>query len=81
MQHKFGIELDFDEVRELEPNELKDLVCDRAVTAYDEKEAEYPVMAGLYHFSSGAGRSRLDREKLVAWASERFEAALSTWKT
>ncbi len=34
-------------------------------------------MAALYRFSSGAGRSRLDRESLIAWASQRFEAQLS----
>jgi len=77
VKHKFGIELDFEDVRELEPNELKDLVYARAVKAYDEKEAQYPVMAALYRFSSGAGRSRLDRENLIAWASQRFEAPLS----
>jgi len=77
VKHKFGIELDFEEVRELEPNELKDLVYDRSVKAYDEKEAQYPVMAALYRFSSGTGRSRLDREHLIAWASQRFEAPLS----
>lgn len=77
VKHKFGIELDFEEVRELEPDELKDLVYDRAVKAYDEKESQYPVMAALYRFSSGAGRSRLDREGLIAWASQRFETHLS----
>ncbi len=77
VKHKFGIELDFEDVRELEPNELKDLVYDRAVEAYDEKESQYPVMAALYRFSSGAGRSRLDRESLIAWAGQRFETSLS----
>jgi preprotein translocase subunit SecA len=77
VRHKFGIELEFEEVEELEPNELKDLVYARAVQAYDEKEAQYPVMAAVYRFSSGVGRSRLDREGLIAWASQRFEASLS----
>jgi preprotein translocase subunit SecA len=77
VKYKFGIELDFEEVQELEPHELKDLVYGRAVHAYDEKEAQYPVMAALYRFSSGPNRSRLDREGLIAWASQRFEAPLS----
>ncbi len=72
VRSKFGIELDFDEVRELEPHELSELVCQRAEKAYDEKEAEYPVMASLYRFSSGVNHSKLDREGLVAWASQRF---------
>ena len=50
-------------------NEIKDQV--RA--AYEQKEAEYPVMAGIYRFSSGEGHSaHLDREGLVGWARERF---------
>jgi len=77
VKHKFGIELDFEEVRELEPEELQQLVCDRAEEAYDDKEAEYPVMASLYRFTSGAGRSRLDRDLLAAWAKDRFQAGLS----
>ncbi|MBC8869940.1 MAG: SEC-C domain-containing protein [Planctomycetes bacterium] len=77
VRHKFGIELDFEEVRELEPEELRQLVCERAEEAYDDKEAEYPVMASLYRFASGAGHSRLDRESLAAWAQHRFATNLS----
>ncbi len=77
VRSKFGIELDFDDVRELEPEEFRELVCQRAEVAYDDKEAEYPVMASLYRFSSGAGHSRLDRESLAAWACERFQTDLS----
>ncbi|MCY2993901.1 MAG: SEC-C metal-binding domain-containing protein [Planctomycetota bacterium] len=76
VRNKYGIELDFDEVRQLEPKELKRLVCGRAEKAYDEKEAEYPVMASLYRFSSGVGHSRLDRDGLVAWARDRFKMPL-----
>lgn len=77
VRHKFGIELDFEEVRELEPEELQQLVCERGGVAYDDKEAEYPVMASLYRFATGAGHARLDRESLAAWAKERFETDLS----
>jgi preprotein translocase subunit SecA len=45
VQHKFGIELEFDEVRDLEPDQFRQLVYERAERAYDEKEAQYPVMA------------------------------------
>jgi preprotein translocase subunit SecA len=77
VKHKFGIELDFDEVRELEPEPIRQLVYQRAERAYDGKEAEYPIMAALYRFSSGPNHSRLDREGLAAWASERFQTELS----
>ena len=50
---------------------------DQVRAAYEQKEAEYPVMAGIYRFTSGEGHSaRLDREGLVAWARERFRTDL-----
>jgi preprotein translocase subunit SecA len=77
VQTKFGIKLDFEEVNELEPDELKELVCQRAAEEYDEKEAEYPVMAAFIRFSSGAGQAKLDRDSLAAWIGDRFETDLS----
>jgi len=79
MNHKFSIKLDFGEVRELEPEALTELACKRAEQAYDEKESEYPVMAGLYRFTARtpSGPGRIDRESLVAWAKDRFEADLN----
>ena len=78
VQHKFGMALDPQEVRKLEPEAFKNLVAKKAAAAYDEKEVEYPVMAGLYHFSvrDASGQKRFDREKLVAWAKERFHVDL-----
>jgi preprotein translocase subunit SecA len=76
VRNKFGIELRLDEIRHLEPEPLKGLVCGLAERAYDEKESEYPVMAGLYRFASrsGPGQPRINRDALVAWAKERFQA-------
>ena len=50
----------------------------RRPQAYDEREAEYPVLAGLYHFTTrdASGQKRVDREELVAWARERFDVEL-----
>ncbi len=77
-QHKFGVSLDPKEVGSLELEAFKALVRDKAAAAYEEKEIEYPVMAGLYHFSirDASGQKRFDREKLVAWAKERFHVDL-----
>ncbi len=77
VRHKFQIDLEFEEIRDLEPQELQELVYERAEQAYDEMEAQYPVMAAFYRFTSGPGHSRLDREGLIAWARERFQADLS----
>ena len=74
---KFGIELNYDDVAEMEPAELKQLIVKKAEESYDDKESEYPVMAGLQRFSTGTGGSRIDRDALVAWARQRFETELS----
>jgi preprotein translocase subunit SecA len=72
---KFGLDLELGEIKKLEPAALKSFVQNKVHEAYDLKEAEYPVMAGLYRFSVGQGpQARLDREALIAWARERFEA-------
>jgi len=71
--HKFGLNLPLDEIKRREPAAIKSYVREQVKLAYEQKEAEYPVMAGLYRYSSGEGHSaRLDREGLVAWARERF---------
>jgi preprotein translocase subunit SecA len=53
-------------------------VFDKAREAYERKESEYPVMAGLYRYSRAAagGHVRIDRDALVAWARQRFEVEL-----
>ncbi len=77
VKHKFDIELDYEDVKDLTASELKQRVYQRTTEAYDEKEAQYPVLAALYRFGSGAGHSRLDRDGLIAWAGQRFETSLS----
>ncbi len=78
VQHKFGVSLDPVEVAKLEPPAFKDLVRQQAAKAYEDKEIEYPVMAGLYHFTSrdSSGQKRFDRERLVEWARLRFGVQL-----
>jgi len=75
VRHKFGIELQLDSLRELDRTSTIDLIQRLAEAAYAEKEAEYPVMAGLYRFSTHAagGQLRIDRPHLAGWARDRFE--------
>ncbi len=74
VQYKFGIALNPAEMRALEPEAFKRMVRDKAAQVYDERETEYPVLAGLYHFTTedGNGQKRMDRDALAAWARERF---------
>jgi preprotein translocase subunit SecA len=78
VKSKFGIEVPVDSVRDMPLEEFKQLVYKKAVAAYHEKEIEYPVMAGLSHFTTrdAGGHKRYDREGLVQWARQRFEVDL-----
>jgi preprotein translocase subunit SecA len=74
---QFGLDLKLDEIKKLDPAALREYVTQQVSAAYRQREAEYPVMAGLYRFVVGQGQqARLDREGLVAWARERFDAQL-----
>ena len=78
VQHKFGIMIEPDEIRGKEMPATIQLVKDRAADMYEAKEAEYPVMAAIYRFSSkGSGGPRLDRTALVHWARDRFNTEIS----
>jgi preprotein translocase subunit SecA len=79
VRHKFGIELAPEEVRDLELSAFQELVQKKARAVYEEKEIEYPVMAGLYHFTTrdSVGHKRYAREELATWAAQRFGVELS----
>jgi len=79
LRQKFLIELTPDELRGLEPARIKPLVLERVLSVYEQKEIEYPVMAGLMHYSrgeDGSGHGRVDREGLAAWARDVFQVEL-----
>ena len=74
VHYKFGVTLDPAEVGKLDAEAFKRMVREKAAQVYEERETEYPVLAGLYHFTTedSDGKKRVDREALVAWARERF---------
>jgi preprotein translocase subunit SecA len=75
---KFGVEVQLDELVNKEVDAIKELVVQRAIAKYDEKESEYPVMAGMYQFSTPDGQHRrLNREPLIEWFAQRFRADVS----
>jgi preprotein translocase subunit SecA len=69
---RFRIALDVESLRGQEPPQIVAQIRELAHAAYDEREVEYPVMAGLYV----AAQKRYDRDQLVAWARQRFDAEL-----
>ncbi|HZN33952.1 MAG TPA: SEC-C metal-binding domain-containing protein [Pirellulaceae bacterium] len=75
---KFGIGIDLAEIKGREPAAIRDYVHTLIRNAYDQREAEYPVMAGLYRYTVSTGpQAHLDREGLIAWARERFGADIN----
>ncbi len=77
-QHKFGIKLKPSDVKDRASDEIQKLLCEKARSLYVQKEVEFPVRVGLARFMAeraGAG-SKYDREGLVQWANQRFDAQL-----
>jgi preprotein translocase subunit SecA len=79
VKHKFGIELELDAIQDTEIPQVVEIVREQAHNAYEQREADYPVMAALYRFGSRSksGHTKLDREALVEWAKTRFDCQLS----
>ncbi|MCA9189709.1 MAG: SEC-C domain-containing protein, partial [Planctomycetales bacterium] len=74
VRHKFGFEVDIEEIRDKDAATVTRLINEKAAAQYDQKEAEYPVLAGIYRFSQKtANGPRIDRDALLAWARDRFQ--------
>ncbi|MEX0793818.1 MAG: SEC-C metal-binding domain-containing protein [Pirellulaceae bacterium] len=77
VRYKFGFDIEIEELRELSSADILTTVTQRAHQVYDDKESQYPVLTGMYRFSThSGGHSRLDRERLLDWAAQRFETQI-----
>jgi preprotein translocase subunit SecA len=79
MKNKFEIELEVDELRAREADDIRSELTKAAEIAYRRKESEYPVLAGITKFGRPAGNNQyqLDKDSLVAWAKSRFNTDIS----
>ncbi len=78
VKDKLGIEIDPASLeKEATAEEIKDMISEKAAELYNNKEAEYPVMAGMVRFLNSTPGGHLDREGLLAWAQDRFESGLT----
>lgn len=76
---KFAIDIPPEEFKDKSLDDCVSFVEQRAMDAYDEREAIYPVMAGFYSYTqpgSGGAQGRMDREGLLAWTNQRFHKEL-----
>ena len=71
---KFGLQLDPNEYAEADAKAFRSMLYDLVHRHYHDKELQFPVYTGLVHFTvrDANGVKRYDREKLAAWASQRF---------
>jgi preprotein translocase subunit SecA len=79
VQDKFGIELDFDEIAELEIEDIQTLVLGRVDAEFEEKQVRFPVEGAKQHFSRRdpkTGLIHFDRPGVADWAQHRFDAEL-----
>ena len=77
---KFGVVVEPESMNGKDAEQIREQLTEIAINGYESKEAEYPVMAGLYQFAepgSAGSQGRLNRESLVEWASRRFETPIS----
>ena len=77
LRDKFGVEIDENEATKLETADFRKLARDKAFDGYREREARFPVLAGLAHFTvQDQNGKRYDREGVAEWAARRFGVAL-----
>ena len=78
LRDKFGVEFTSEEVSPMSSDELIATAHQRVSSAYDKREAEYPVLAGLYRFTGAAASAEgLNRGDLIAWTNRRFDAGIT----
>ncbi len=79
MKNKFDIELELEDFRAREADDICSELTKIAEQAYSRKELEYPVIAGITRFGRPAGNNQyqLDKDSLVAWAKSRFDTDIS----
>jgi len=73
LSDKFGVTIDPEKAEKLETSEFCELARKKTLEDYAEREARFPVLAGLVHFTivDAQGR-RYDREGVAEWAARRF---------
>ncbi len=73
LRDKFGVVIDPQEATKMEQNDFVALARQKTLEGYTEREARFPVLAGLAHFTiRDQNGKRYDREGVAAWAAQRF---------
>ena len=78
LREQFGVEVTPEQVVDKAPADAAGLILEQTDQLYRLKEMEFPVAVGMNRFMAqvqGAGE-RYDREGLIRWANNRFDAKL-----
>jgi preprotein translocase subunit SecA len=79
LHQQFTLEMKPEEFENLAPEDAVALVRRKIEELYRQKEVEFPVAVGMTKFMAegpGGGGERYNREGLVRWANDRFQASL-----
>ncbi len=78
MHQQLAITVEPEELSSMEPNLIQDHLLDKVKTQYREKEIGFPVAVGMANFlSDSQGGEKYNREGLIQWANNRFDANLT----
>ncbi len=75
MKNKFGIEIDVEEVRNNESEQLAEKLLAKAEESYVVRESQFPIMVAFNRFQEQTAPDRysIDGAALAEWAGTRFE--------
>jgi preprotein translocase subunit SecA len=79
LHQQFTLEMRPEEFENLSPEDAVALIRRKIEELYRQKEVEFPVAVGMTKFMAegpGGGGERYNREGLVRWANDRFQASL-----
>jgi preprotein translocase subunit SecA len=78
LKKKFLLKVTVEEIRDKNPGQIKEILEDKVMEAYKQKEIEFPVQVAMANYMSekaAAGASKkYDRGGLFMWAKVRFGA-------
>jgi preprotein translocase subunit SecA len=82
LEQQLSIEMEPEQFENLDSEgEALDQIRSQVSRLYEKKETEFPVSVGMNRFMSDAGGGeRYDREGLIRWANNRFDADLDPAK-
>ncbi len=71
---KFDIDLEMDQISDLKPDEIRDMLMAKTARRYKEREIEYPVEFAMNMVYGPEGPNVYAYESLAEWANKKYDA-------